>query len=141
LQVLKFGEGVRVIVRANELSIGWYDLTLFNDNLGTLAFPDGESEAMPYYVTRYEFSGLDILLVSISDDSSSHSDITFQTRDDVGSLLLLVPSDRRIEHQNCNDHTEVNPIAKAGSKENRKFHDLVGVSESLLSLGRGVLTI
>lgn len=49
-------------------------------------------------------------------DRSLHSNVTSQGSDNVGSLLLLVPSDNGVEEQNTANDTEINPITETGSQ-------------------------
>ena len=76
-----------------------------------------------YNVTRNKFTSLDFHFNTVTDDLSLHGDITFQTGDDVGSLLFLVPTDNSVQHQDTDDDTEVDPILKTGSEQNSEFHD------------------
>jgi hypothetical protein len=78
---------------------------------------------MAYDISRYEFPSLDIMFCAVADYSRSHGDITFQTGDDIGSLLFLIPTDRSVEKQNSNDDTKINPILETGGKEDSEFHD------------------
>ena len=63
--------------------------------------------------------------MTISHDLSLHSNITFERCHHIGGLLLLVPADRSVEHQNTDDDTEIDPVLKTGSKKNSKLHDYV----------------
>lgn len=62
-----------------------------------------------YNISGNQFTGLDLLFLTITDDGGSHGDITLQGSDDIGSLLFLVPTDNGVEEQNTNNDTKIDP--------------------------------
>lgn len=77
-----------------------------------------------YNITRHEFTGFDVLFRSVADDASLHRDITLQAGNNVGSLLLLVPTDDGVEHQDTNNDTGINPILQTKSQDSGGLHDV-----------------
>tara|TARA_R110002060_G_scaffold55202_5_gene65729 strand:+ start:576 stop:818 length:243 start_codon:yes stop_codon:yes gene_type:complete len=75
-----------------------------------------------YNVTGNQFTSLDLLLNTITDDSCSHGDITLQTGDDIGSLLFLVPTDNSIKQQNTDNNTKINPLTQTSREQDSDFH-------------------
>lgn len=78
---------------------------------------------MTYDITRNNLTSENLLLGAVTDDRGLHGNVTLEGRDDVGSLLLLVPTDDGVEHKNTDDDTEINPGAKTSSEENSNLHD------------------
>ena len=76
-----------------------------------------------YDISRNKLPRLDIILLAVTNDCSSHRDITFKGCNNVGSLLFLIPTNSCIEHQDGDDDSKINPVAEAGSDENSDFHD------------------
>lgn len=74
-------EVLRSVVVANETDIGGDGLTFLNDD----------------NVTGNDFAGKDSDLTAVTDDSGLHGDITTEGGDDIGGLLLLVPTDESVE--------------------------------------------
>jgi hypothetical protein len=74
-------------------------------------------------VTSNELTGEDLLLLTVTDNDSTHSNITLERSHDVGSLLLLVPTDESVEQKNTTDNTEIDPVTETGSEEDSKFHN------------------
>jgi hypothetical protein len=63
-----------------------------------------------YHVPRNQFTSQYFLLGAVPDDNSTHSNITLQTGNYIGSLLLLIPADSCIQTQDTDDDTEVDPV-------------------------------
>lgn len=80
---------------------------------------------MTYNIAWYKFSSADFLLLTIANNTSLHCDVSLQAGDDVGSLLLLVPTDDGVEHQDTNNDTGIDPVLKTKSQDCCGFHDLV----------------
>ena len=91
-------------------------------------FRIGFSAAWTYDVTRHNFTGQDGLFLAVTDDSCLHGNVTTERSDDIGSLLLLVPTDNGVEHKNTDNDTEIDPVTKTSSKENSDFHSCQEVS-------------
>jgi hypothetical protein len=120
------------VVVADEADIGGDGLTLLNDD----------------NITRNDFAGKNSNLTAVTDDSGLHSDVTTERGDDVGSLLLLVPTDESVKQENTADDTEIDPIAETGGEQSSEFHDVenwaLEVTEELLQevgLLRGKLVV
>lgn len=82
-----------------------------------------EGKGETYNVTNNQFTGQDFLLLTVTDNDSAHGDVTLERRDDVGSLLLLVPTDQGVQQQDTTDHTQINPVTQTSSEQNSQFHD------------------
>lgn len=80
---------------------------------------------MTYNIAWYKFSSPDFLFLTIANNTSLHCDVSLQAGDDVGSLLLLVPTDDGVEHQDTNNDTGIDPVLKTKSQDCCGFHDLV----------------
>lgn len=80
-------------------------------------------------IAWYKFSGPDLLFLAITNNTSLHGDISLQAGDDVGGLLLLVPTDDSVKQQDTNNDTGVDPVLKTKSQDCCRFHDLVGISD------------
>lgn len=76
-----------------------------------------------YDITGDELTSLDFLFLTIANNSGSHGDITLERGDDIRSLLLLVPTDSGVEHENTDNDTEINPVTQTSSEEDSKFHN------------------
>jgi len=74
-------------------------------------------------ITGDELTSEDFLLLTVADDSGSHGDITLERGDDIGSLLLLVPTDDGVERKNTDDDTEIDPITQTCCEKDSKFHN------------------
>lgn len=83
----------------------------------------GHSNRLTYDITDDQLTSENLLLGAITDDGRTHGDITLERSDDIGSLLLLVPTDDGVEHQNTDDDTEIDPISQTSGQDNRQFHD------------------
>lgn len=71
--------------------------------------------ANSYNVARHEFPGQDLLLVAVAYDCGFHGNITLQARNDVGSLLFLVETDKGVQSQDTANDTEINPVVETHS--------------------------
>jgi hypothetical protein len=74
-------------------------------------------------ITSNELTSEDLLLLAVTDNDSTHSDITLERSNDIGSLLLLVPTDESIEQKNTTDNTKIDPVTQTGSEKDSKFHN------------------
>jgi hypothetical protein len=74
-------------------------------------------------ITSNELTGEDLLLLTVADNDSTHSNITLERSHDIGSLLLLVPTDESVEQKNTTDNTEIDPVTETGSEEDSEFHN------------------
>jgi len=63
------------------------------------------------------------VFLTATDDSGLHGNVTLERGDNVGSLLLLVPTDNSVEKKNTSNDTEIDPVTKTGSEEESDFHD------------------
>lgn len=75
-------------------------------------------------IAWYKFSSPDFLFLAIANNASLHCDVSLQAGDDIGSLLLLVPTDDSVEQQDTNDDTGINPVLKTKSEDCCSFHNL-----------------
>lgn len=100
------GKVLRSIVVADKTGISGDGLTLFDDD----------------DVAGNQFTCLDFLLLTVTDDNRLHGDVTLQTGDDVGSLLFLVPTDESVEKKNTDDNTEVDPRTQTSSEQDSDLH-------------------
>lgn len=96
-----------VLVVANEADI--------TGNAGTFLDDDN--------VTGNELASENGLLLVVTDDDSLHGNVTLERCDDIGSLLLLVPTDNGVEQQDTANDTEINPILETGSEKSSELHD------------------
>ena len=106
------------------------ELLVLGEVLGGIVFTDktgvtGAGHALldDDDITGDELTGEDVLLLTVADDSGSHGDITLERGDDIGSLLLLVPTDDGVEHKNTDDDTEIDPITQTCCEKDSKFHN------------------
>lgn len=86
---------------------------------------DARMSIETYNITGYDLSREDLLFLTVTDNSSLHGDITLERSDDIGGLLLLVPTDNSVEHKNTDNNTEIDPRTKTGSEEDSNFHNWV----------------
>ena len=100
------------IVVANKAGIGGHTSGLLDDD----------------NITGNKLTSKDILFLTLADDGGAHGDVTLEGSDDIGSLLLLIPTDGGVEEQNTNNDTEIDPGTKTGSEEDSEFHDCKGIS-------------
>lgn len=75
-----------------------------------------------YDVTGDKLTSFDYGFLTVTDSSRLESDISLQTGDDVGSLLLLVPTDNSVEHENTDNHTEINPLTQTSREQDSDLH-------------------
>ena len=61
--------------------------------------------------------------MAVTDNESTHSNITLQRSHDIGSLLLLVPTDESVKQKNTTDNTEIDPVTQTTSETDSKFHN------------------
>ena len=113
-------EVLRGVVVADETDIGGDGLTFLDDD----------------DVTGNDLAGKDGLLTAVTDDGGLHSDITTERGNDIGGLLLLVPTDEGVEQENTADDTEIDPIAETGGEQSSEFHD---VENGALEVGEELL--
>ena len=120
------------VVVADEADIGGDGLTLLDDD----------------DITRNDFAGKNSNLTAVTDNGSLHSNVTTERGDDIGGLLLLVPTDESVEQENTADDTEIDPVAETGGEQSSEFHDVqnraLEVTEELLQevgLLRGKLVV
>jgi len=74
-------------------------------------------------VTGDELAGLDVQLLTVTDDSRLHGDVTLEGSDDIGGLLFLVPTDNSVKKKNTDNHTEIDPGTETGGEEDSEFHN------------------
>lgn len=94
-------------VVTDQANIGRDDSTLLDDN----------------NITSNELTGENLLLLAVTDNDSTHSDITLERSNDIGSLLLLVPTDESVKQKNTTDNTKIDPVTQTGSEEDSEFHN------------------
>lgn len=78
-----------------------------------------------YNVTRDEFTGADVFFSALADDTSLHGNVTLEGGDDIGSLLLLVPTDSGVEQQNGDNQTGVKPVLQGKGEDSGTLHDCI----------------
>lgn len=76
-----------------------------------------------YNITGDDFTGENVLLLAITDNSASHGDVTLERGDDIGSRLLLVESDESVKQQDTANDTEIDPVTQTDSQQSSDFHD------------------
>jgi hypothetical protein len=76
-----------------------------------------------YNVTRDKLAGKDVGLGTITDHGTAHGNVTLETGDDIGGLLLLVETDKGVEQQDGDNDTEINPILETEGKKSSNFHN------------------
>lgn len=94
----------------------------------------------PYDISRNKLHSLQIHFLAIPKGPSFHGDIPFQAGDYVRCLLLLIPAHARIQKENPDDHSKVDPVTQTGSEQDSELHDCQMVSVDLFS-GDILLTI
>ncbi|KAF7571771.1 hypothetical protein PtrM4_092710 [Pyrenophora tritici-repentis] len=100
-------EVLRVVIAADKTGITGDGLTLLNDD----------------DITGNKLAGEDSLLLVVTNDDSLHGNVTLERGDDIGSLLLLVPTDNGVKQQDTADDTEINPILETGGEKSSELHD------------------
>jgi hypothetical protein len=60
--------------------------------------------------------------MTIADDWRSHCDIPLETGDNIGSLLLLVPTDSSVQTQDTNNDPKIDPVIQTCCKKDGQFH-------------------
>lgn len=75
-------------------------------------------------ITGDKFASFDVLFLTVTNDAGLHGDVSLQTRDNVGGLLFLVPTNNGVEHQNTDDNTGIYPILEAESEDCCCLHDI-----------------
>lgn len=100
-------EVLRVVVAADKTGVTGDGLTLFNND----------------DVTGNKLTSENGLLLVVTNDGGLHGDITLERSDDIGSLLLLVPTDDGVEQQDTADDTEIDPILKTSGEKSSELHD------------------
>ncbi|KAI6876686.1 plasma membrane H+-ATPase Pma1 [Hortaea werneckii] len=108
------GEVLRGVVVADQAAVRWDSLAFLDDN----------------NVTRDQLTGLDILLLTLTDDHCLHGNVTLQTGDDIGGLLFLIPTDESVQEQNTDNDTKVDPVTKTGREQDSEFHDCAKSSKT-----------
>lgn len=93
-EALPLLEALLLIVITDEGRIAWNDLAFFNND----------------DITRDDFTSENVVFGATANDSGFHGDVTLERSHHVGSLLLLVPTDNSVEHEDTNDDTEINPL-------------------------------
>lgn len=141
VHLLVFGESVRVVVLADQSSISWDDLTFLDDNLVTVSIGPAPPKVGAYNLSRYDFSGFDILLGAVTDHRCPQCNISPKTSNNVGSLFFLIPTHACIEHQNGDDDTKIDPIPQSGGKKNGEFHDYTTSTHTHLERDRIMITV
>lgn len=68
------------------------------------------SNSGTYNVTKNELSSEDIAPSAISQSCTTHGYVPLQTGNYVGSLLLLIKSDKGVECQDAHNDTEIDPV-------------------------------
>jgi len=53
---------------------------------------------------------------AITNDSRFHGNITLQASNNIGGLLLLVPTDNGVEHKNTNDDAEIDQSRRPAAR-------------------------
>jgi len=118
LQVLL--EILGMVVVADKTNIGGNGGTFFDDD----------------NVTGNDLTCQDLDLATVTNDGGLHGNVTLETGHDIGSLLLLVPTDDSVEHKNTADDTEIDPVAKTGGQQGGDFHNIengtLEIAEELL---------
>lgn len=74
-------------------------------------------------VTSNKLTGEDLLLLTVTDNDSTHSNITLQRSNNIGGLLLLVPTDKGVKKKNTTDDTKIDPVTQTSGEQNSKFHN------------------
>ncbi|TLD30651.1 hypothetical protein PspLS_02350 [Pyricularia sp. CBS 133598] len=105
---LVLGEAVPgVVVVADKAGISGNNVTFLNDD----------------DVTRDKLPGADLLFTAVTDDTGLHGNITLQGGDDIGGLLLLVPTDDGVKQQDTDNDTGINPVSKGKGQNGSSLHD------------------
>ncbi|GKT88394.1 LOW QUALITY PROTEIN: hypothetical protein Ct61P_06244 [Colletotrichum tofieldiae] len=119
-----------VLVVANQLAISGDDVAFLNDDLeksidnGRFGVCVGGVETT-YDITGHEFTRADLLFSSLANDTGLHGDVTLQGGDNVGGLLLLVPTDSGVEQQNGDNQTGIEPILQGEGEDSGTLHDCI----------------
>lgn len=100
-------EVLRVVVAADKTGVTGDGLALLNND----------------DVTGNKLASENGLLLVVTNDGGLHGDITLERSDDIGSLLLLVPTDNGVEQQDTADDTEIDPILETSGEKSSELHD------------------
>jgi len=95
-QLLVLGEILWYIVVADDTGIGRDGLTFFDDD----------------DITGNKFTSKDTLLLTLTDTSGLHGNVTLERSDDIGGCLFLVPTDGGVEEKNTNNNTQIDPVTQ-----------------------------
>lgn len=63
-------------------------------------------------ITGNKLAGEDTRLLTTTDNSALHGNVTLEGSDDIGGRLFLVPADGGVEHENTDNNTEIDPITQ-----------------------------
>ncbi|GJC95128.1 hypothetical protein ColKHC_03954 [Colletotrichum higginsianum] len=118
-----------VLVVANQLAISGDDVAFLNDDLGMVLVTMDLARAWgtqgTHDITGNEFTGADFLLSSLTNDTGLHGNITLERGDDVGGLLLLVPTDSGVKQENGDNQTGIEPILQGEGEDSSTLHDCI----------------
>ncbi|TLD16715.1 uncharacterized protein PgNI_01314 [Pyricularia grisea] len=105
---LVLGEAVPgIVVVADKTGIAGNNMAFLNDD----------------DVTRDKLPGADLLFTAVTDDAGLHGDVTLEGGDDIGGLLLLVPTDDGVKQQDTDNDTGIDPVLKGKGKDSSSLHD------------------
>ena len=76
-----------------------------------------------YNISWNDLASKDLLLNSIANNGSLHSDISLKGGNNISSLLLLIPSDDGVKKKNGDNNTEINPGTQTSGKQDSDFHN------------------
>jgi len=65
-------------------------------------------------VTRDQLTGEETVFLTTTNSDSLHGNITLERSDDIGGLLLLVPTNSSVQHKNTDNNTEIDPVTQTG---------------------------
>ncbi|GKT48036.1 uncharacterized protein ColSpa_08217 [Colletotrichum spaethianum] len=114
-----------VLVVANQLAISGDDVAFLNDDLERKRVRDIARIGSTHDITGHEFTSADLLFFSLANDTGLHGDVTLQGGDNVGSLLLLVPTDSGVKQKNGDNQTGVEPILQGEGEDSGTLHDCI----------------
>lgn len=79
--------------------------------------------ALAYNITGNELTSENVLLLAVTNNGTTHGNVTLERGDDIGSRLFLVEGDEGVEQQDTADDTEIDPVTQTDSQQSSNFHD------------------
>lgn len=88
--------------------------------------------ALAYNITGNELTSENVLLLAVTNNGTTHGNVTLERGDDIGGRLFLVEGDEGVEQQDTADDTEIDPVTQTDSQQSSNFHDCSNTTVSSL---------